>query len=332
MAIVFAKNSGINDGLWKPVGQVLTSVMQDADAEQSDYDGFVKAVFNASPSSKYAEKISSMTEFGNFDEKVEGGAFASQEIQEGNSKLIVHSAFGDKFSCSEEMREDGDIDIMKIASMNFVRAAKRSRATFASNALTAQGTSFTYNGKTYDRTTGDGKALFAVDHTGVKSGVATQSNVFTNAFGTDATMLYRLANVGRNFRNQSGIVEGYTFDTIVIPSDQPALEDLIDRIIHSAQIVGSGNNDVNTQQNKWKKVVDPLWQSGASAPYILLSSKANQNKQGNKLYDRKPLVMKNWVDNDTDNLCWSGYMRFGVGFYDWRHVIMGGATTGTTLA
>ena len=106
---------------------------------------------------------------------------------------------------------------------------------------------------------------------------------------------------------------------------------LAEKGLDASQIVGSGNNDINTQQNKWKKIVDPLWQSGASAPYILMSSKANDNKLGNKFYDRVPLDMKNWVDNDTDNLCWSGYLRFGVGFFDWRHVIMGGATTGTTL-
>ena len=29
------------------------------------------------------------------------------------------------------------------------------------------------------------KALFATDHPGIKSGVAAQSNVFTNAFGSD---------------------------------------------------------------------------------------------------------------------------------------------------
>lgn len=331
MAIIFSKNSGLNDDFWKPTGQVLTSVMQDADQEQSDYDGFVKSVFKATPSKKYAEKASSLTEFGNFDEKAEGATYASQELQQGFNKLIVHSAFGDKFVCTREMKEDGDIDVMKTAAANFVRAAKRTRATFASNALTAQGTTFLYNGKSYDRTTGDGKALFAADHPAIKSSIGTQSNVFTNALGTDAKMLYKLANIGRNFKNQSGVVEGYVFDTIILPSDQPELEDLVDRIIHSSQIVGSGNNDINTQQNKWKKIVDPLWQSGASAPYILMSSKANDNKLGNKFYDRVPLDMKNWVDNDTDNLCWSGYLRFGVGFFDWRHVIMGGATTGTTL-
>lgn len=331
MAIIFSKNSGLNDELWKPVGQVLTSVMQDTDTEQSDYDGFVKSAFCVSKSTKYAEKQGSMTEFSDFAPVNEGDTFPADDIQQGMSKLIIHDAFAKKFICTREMRDDNNIETMKIAAANFVRSAKRSRAQFASSALTSQGTTFLYGGKKYDRTTGDGKALFATDHPGVKGGVSAQSNVFTNAFGTDATMLYRLANIGRNFKNQSGIVEGYNFDTIVIPSDQPALEDLILRIIHSSQIVGSGNNDVNTQKDRWKLVVDPLWQSGSAAPYIIMSSKANTQKQGSKLYDRVPLDMKNWIDNETENLCWSGYQRTGVGFNDWRHLIMGGATTGSTL-
>lgn len=332
MAIIFAKDSGLNDTLWKPTGQVLASVMQDADSEQNDYDGFVNAVFNVSRSRKYGEKLGSMTEFSDFEAVDEGGVFPADELQAGVSKLIVHTAFAKKFVCTREMRDDSDIDTMKVVSQNFVRSAKRSRAAFASAALTSQSKSFVYQGRTYDRTTGDGKALFAQDHPGLKGAVSAQSNIFTNPFGSDATMLYRLANIGRNFRNQSGIVEGHSFDTIIIPSDQPMLEDLILRIIHSSQVVGSANNDVNTQKDRWRLVVDPLWQTGDKAPYILMSSKANKQKQGNKLYDRVPLSMRSWVDNDTENLCWSGYQRYSVGFYDWRHVLMGGADSGSTLS
>ena len=53
------------------------------------------------------------------------------------------------------------------------------------------------------------------------------------------------------FLNDSGIVQGYTFDTIIIPGNVPELEDLIKRIIRSDLIVGSNNNDVNTQKGLW---------------------------------------------------------------------------------
>ena len=331
MAIIFSKNSGLNDDFWKVEAQVLQSVMQDVDSEKNNYDKFVSDTFNEKTSKKYAEKAGSMTSLGNFAIVGEGEAAPMDDMQEGFSKLIVHSTFMKGFSCTREMKDDGDIDIMKTAAANFVRSYKRTRAQLASDALTTEAASFTFSGKALDKTTGDGKALFATDHPGKKAGVPVQSNVFTNAFGNDATMLNRLANIGRNYKNQSGVVMGYTFDTIIIPSNCYKLEDLIKRIIRSDLIVGSSNNDVNTKKGLWNLIVDPMWQVESGEPYILMSSEANKEMTGSVFYDRVPLDVKNWVDNDTRNLEWNGYCRMSAGFNDWRHLILGGAAVGQTL-
>lgn len=331
MALIFSKNSGLNDDFWKVEAQVLQSVMQDIDTEKNQYDKFVSDTFNEKTSKKYAEKTGSMTSLGNFSIVGEGEAAPKDDMQEGFTKLIVHSTFMKGFSCTREMKDDGDIDVMKTAAANFVRSYKRTRAQMASDALTTEAASFTFSGKALDKTTGDGKALFAQDHPGKKAGVAAQCNVFTNAFGTDATMLNRLANIGRNFKNQSGVVMGYTFDTIIIPSNVPDLEDIIKRIIRSDLIVGSSNNDVNTQKGLWNLIVDPMWQVTSGKPYILMSSEANKEMNGSVFYDRVPLDVKNWVDNDTRNLEWNGYGRMSAGFNDWRHLILGGAAVGQTL-
>lgn len=332
MAIVFSKNSALNDDFWKVEGQVLTAVMKDTDSEKNPYDEVVTDLFNEKKSKKAAEKTSSVTSFGNFLPTDEGQKAPMDELGQGFNKMISHTPSMKGFVCTREMKDDGDIDTMKLASQNFVRAYKRTRAQFASDALTTQAATFSYGTKKIDKTTGDGKPLFATDHPGKKDGVAAQSNVFTNAFGTDAVMLNRLANVGRNFRNQSGHVQGYTFDTIIIPSNVPDLEDLIKRIIRSDLIVGSSNNDVNTQKGLWNLIVDPMWQvSGNSKPYILMSKQANKELMGSVFYDRVGLDVKNWIDNETRNLCWNGYCRFSAGFRDWRHVILGGADEGITL-
>ena len=332
MAIIFSKNSGLNDDFWKVEAQVLQSVMQDVDSEKNNYDKFVSDTFIEKTSKKYAEKTGSMTSLGNFSIVGEGESAPMDDMQEGFTKLIVHNTFMKGFSCTREMKDDGDIDIMKTTAANFVRSYKRTRAQLASDALTTEAASFTFSGKSLDKTTGDGKALFATDHPGKKAGVAAQSNVFTNAFGTDATILNRLANIGRNFKNQSGVVMGYTFDTIIIPSNCYKLEDLIKRIIRSDLIVGSSNNDVNTQKGLWNLIVDPMWQVESGEPYILMSSEANKEMTGSVFYDRVPLDVKNWIDNDTRNLEWNGYGRMSAGFNDWRHLILGGASAGTTLS
>jgi len=333
MAVTFSKHGGLNDEAWKVIDTELSMVIQDTDTEKNKDDELVKALFNVKKSKKFGEKQGSMTEFGNFVEVSEGDNAIQDDIQMGFSKLIEHVQFIKGFTCTREAKDDGNIDMMKAAAANFVRSYKRSRAQFASDCLTTEGTTFTYGGKTYDKTTGDGKGLFATDHPGKRTGVAVQSNVFTNPFGSNATMLYTLANIGRNFKNQSGNVMGYEFDTIVLPGNVPDLEDLCKRIIHSSQIVGSNNNDINTQKGNWKLVIDHRWIAATGTkPYIILSSEAQRELNAGVFFDRVALDVANEVDINSRNLKWSGYARWSAGFYDWRFAIMGGAQAGTTLS
>ena len=253
-------------------------------------------------------------------------------MQEVNAKLIEHSPFMEEFVCTAEAKEDGVFDPIAAAARNYVRAYKRTRAEFASLALTTEDTTFDYGGHSdFDRTTSDGKGLFATDHSGL-SGVAAQSNVFTDAFGDDDAMLNRLANIGFNFMNASGNRMGYVFDTLIVPGNCYRLITLAKKIINSDQQVNSDYNDVNVNKGMWKLVVDHHWQAASGKePYIIMSSQANKDLNGSLFYDRIPLTIKQDVDVHTHNLISSGRCRFSAGFGDWRHVIMGGATTGTTL-
>lgn len=333
MAVTFSKHGGLNDEAWKVIDTELSMVIQDTDTEKNKDDELVKALYNVKTSKKFGEKQGSMTEFGNFEEVTEGDNGIADDFGMGFSKLIEHHQFIKTFTCTREAKDDGDIDMMKAAAANFVRAYKRSRAQYASDALVAEGASFIYGGKTYDKTTGDGKALFATDHLGKKAGVATQSNVFTNSFGENATMLYRLANIGRNFKNSSGNVMGYTFDTLIIPGNCYRLEDLAKRIIHSSQIVGSDYNDINTQQGLWKLVVDHRWEAAeGTEPYIIMSSEAQRELNAGVFFDRVALDVSNEVLNKSRNLEWSGYARWSAGFNNWSAFILGGAQAGTQLS
>lgn len=332
MAVIFSKHGGLNDEAWKVIDTELSMVIQDTDTEKNKDDELVKALFNVKTSKKFGEKQGSMTEFGNFEEVSEGDNGIADDIQMGFSKLIEHHQFIKTFTCTREAKDDGDIDMMKQAAANFVRAYKRSRAQFASDALVAEGSTFMYGGKSYDKTTGDGVGLFSTSHPGKKTGVGNQSNVYTNPFGDNATMLYRLANIGRNFKNQSGNVMGYQFDTLIIPGNCYRLEDLAKRIIHSEQIVGSANNDINTQKGMWNLVVDHRWEAASGTePYILMSSEAQRELNAGCFFDRVPLDVSNEIKNGSRNLEWSGYARWGAGFYNPFAYILGGAQSGTTL-
>lgn len=333
MAVLFSKNSGDNDGLWKDIDRTLMAIMQDTDNEKNNDDEIVKQLFSVKSSSKFGERTTGLTEFSDFQIVGEGDVAPLDSIQEGFAKTIVHQQFLKKFVCTAEMAEDMNLDEMKLASANFIRAYKRSRANFASSSLVQEGATFSYGSQALDKTTGDGLGLFSTAHKGKKANVATQSNVFTNAFGADTTMLNRLANAGRNFKNDSGEVQGYTFDTIIIPSNVPDLEDMIKRIIRTDLLVGSNFNDTNTQKGLWQLVINHRWQAATGKkPYILMSSEANKELMGSVFFDRVGLKVMNDVDLDTHNLQWSGRCRFSAGFNNWRHLIMGGADVGTTLS
>lgn len=332
MAVIFSKKSGLNDDLWGAGRDILVAVMQDTDSEKNNDDKLVSDLFNVKKSKRFGEKSTGLTSFANFEIVEEGGEAVQDELQQDFAKLIEHKQFLKSFRCTAEMAEDDNLDDMKVASQNFIRAYKRSRADYASAALVNEGATFTYGTtESIDKTTGDAKGLFATDHPGKKTGVAAQTNVFTNAFGTDSTMLNRLANAGRNFRNSSGNVMGYTFDTIIIPGNCPKLEDTVKKIIRSELTVGSDFNDVNTQKGLWKLIIDHRWTVASGEPYIIMSSEANRELQGSVFYDRIPLTVRDEIDLGTHDLKWSGRARFSAGFYNWRHVIMGGAAKGTAL-
>lgn len=296
-------------------------------------DEVLEALFNVKKSKKFGERTGGMTEFGNFGIVDEGAVAESDEIQEGFAKLIQHLAFNKSFTITREMIDDGRLDDAKIIAKNFMTAYKRSKLDFATRCLVTEGNTFLYGARSLDKTTGDGKGLFATDHPGKKGGVANQANVFTNTLGTDITMLNRLAVLGRNFKNESGVLNGYTFDTLIIPGNAPAMEETANRIIGTSLVVGSNNNDINTQKGKWRLVVNHRWEAApGTSPYLLMSSEANEALQGSVFYNRVDLDIMNEIDTKTRNLDWSGYCRFSAGFFNWRHLIMGGATTGVTLS
>ena len=333
MAIIISKGSGLNDDMWKDTGTAVTMWMKDIDKEKTRFDEELESIYKVEESDKWAEKSAGVTAFGDFQPTKEGENAPLDDIQEGYSKLIEHEAFAKKCIITAEMKEDNKVIDMKNRARGFVQSYKRTRAKFGTAALIGGITgSFTFGeqGTTFDATTGDGQALFSTAHPGKKSGVGTQTNKFSNELGSTTQVLYTLANIGYNFRNDSGEKCGYVFDTIYIPSNRPGMRDFLERVIKSEGIVGSANNDVNTQRGKWKLVPLTYWDAAdGTNPYILGSSEFQNEFGASIFYDRIPLTVKDRLNIDNFNLEFSGRFRMSCGFRDWRHLIVGGIAGGT---
>ena len=338
---IVSKNAGLANDTWNVNAQMMEAYINDVNTEQSDYSAFVNDVFNVKKSNRFGEKIGQVTTFADFKPMSADGADAPlDDIIGGPTKTIQHTTFKKRFIVTREMNEDNEVDLMQAKARGMIQSYKRTRADFATAALTANAcaastqTTFSFGGVSgFDCTSADNVAVFAVDHPQATYPEATQSNIFTNAFGSDDKMLHVLANIGRNFKNNSGLVMGYTFDTIIIPSNTPNLERTVKKIIKSDLQVGSDYNDANINKGLWKLIIDPSWQvPDGYEPYILMSSTANKELLGNKFYDRVSLDVTGDVDITNNNMIWNGYSRFSCGFTSWQHMIMGGAAHGSTYS
>lgn len=335
---IVSKNGGLIDDTWNVNAQMMEAYINEVYDKELPWDQYVKDVFNVRKSNRFGEKVGIVTEFSDFvPMSVDGASAPKDDIQSGPTMTLEHTTFKKQFRITREANEDGEIDFMKAKAANMIKSYKRTRAGLASALLAANAgasvkTSVTFGGLSFSCKSADNKPIFATDHPGILAGVASQSNIFTNSFGNDSTMLARLANIGANFQNGSGNYMGYTYDTIIVPANCGRLIDLCKKIIVSEQVVGSGNNDKNIEKGNWKLIVDPSWHVTSGEPYILMSSEANVELIGNKFYDRIALDVTAHVDQDTDDMIWNGYARFSAGFASWQHILMGGAGHGTTLS
>ena len=355
MAVIVRNN--INSDMWNEWATILNAAIMDADVQKNNYDDLVNALAVVQSSKRWGEKSTTIGGLGDYMTKAEGADAAYDYFVEGYSKFIEHITFAKSVSISKEMVDDNQIAEMKSKAINLVQSYKRTRAKLLSLALTTSVGStktLSFGGKSnIDISGADNLALFNTGHTlknspraaastlpagaitsDVLPGVGvieTQSNLFSNAFGSDASMLNKLANVMRNFKDDGGEPLGIEADTVIVPGNRPVLEDMVKRIIGSDGEVGSDHNDINTQRGKWKLVVDYLWTPASGNPYIIMSSQGNKQLMGTRLYDRTILDVENEVKTESRNLVYNGFARIGVGFTNWRHVLMGGVTGGTNL-
>lgn len=338
MAVIVRDNT--NDALWNEWSKLLNAAIYDADTNKVKYDELVKAMFNVDTSSMYGEKAQTFGDLDDYTVKTEGANAAEDDFQQGFAKLIQHLTFSKSVIISRELRDDNRRQEAMQKVVNLVQAYKRTRAKYATAALTLSvgtTTTMTFGGLSgIDISGADTLALFNSAHPG-KRYATTQCNHFSDAFGNNAQVLNEIANRMRNFKNDRGEVMGYTADTIIIPGNAPVLEETIKRIIGSDGEVGSNNNDINTQRGKWKLVVNELWtptkaQTTDPDPYIVMSSEANKELLANRFYDRTPLDVETEIEVKSRNKVYNGYGRMSCGFTNWRHVVLGGSTNADAQA
>ncbi len=337
--IIYSKQSGLAPAAQSKLETPIKMIIEHESDLLTKRGGICDLLFNVEKSNRFGETIVGGNEFNLFAATAEGEGAESDAISENYEKFIEHIQFMKEFAISAEMMEDANYGIAaeaKRRAENFTRAYYKTINKICETAL-SKGTSATatFAKATLDLTAPDGLSLFNSAHkwgsTGGTSG--TQSNYFWgDVFGTGSgertystdtfeEALYNLSVKIRNMKDDNGEALGYTADTIILPGNQPQAE-LIARKICGVDLTQCDScGDINLNWGKWKIVVLPGWQPTASS-VMVMSSEANKNLAGNMLFNRVPLTVTSWIDNHTGNYIWNGRCRFGVGFGNYKHILL----------
>lgn len=289
-------------------------------------------LFNIEKSDRFAETIASDGDFDTFRAKKEGQRAENLKFDGGYTKMIEHIEYGGEFTITKKMAADSKLGIaanIQREPRKFVRAYYKTRVKVATEALIrATVSSAKILGEDVDLTTGDKKPLFSSEHTFSsdkmkgKKGTNYFYGDFTKDTATFEKVLNLLANKMRNFSNEQGDPMEYVPDTIIIPGNRPELEAIAKKVVGTERETGGNNNDINLQMGNWTLVVLSNWVTEDDR-FMLMSSAANKQLDGNMFYNREPLDIMNWIDGHSRNLIYNGYCRFGVGFGTWKHILLG---------
>ena len=338
--IIYSKSQGLNNAAIGKLETPIKMVIEHESDILTKRGGVCDWLFNVEKSSRFGETIVGQNEFDVFSATAEGEGAEGDTVIETYRKFIEHIQFMKEFTITQEMMEDANYGVAQDAKRraeNFTRAYYKTMHKICEYAL-ANGTSAegSFAKATLDLTAPDGLPLFAKDHkwgaTAGKNG--TQSNYFFGDIFKSGSGSARVASAAafeealgelsvkmRNLKDENGEILGYTADTIVLPGNRPIAETIVKKVCGTEGALGTSLNDINLQFGNWSIVVMPSWQSEDDR-VMIMSSEANKNLAGNMFFNRIPLTVSSWVDNHTGNYVWNGRCRFGVGFGNYKHIML----------
>lgn len=271
----------------------------------------VDQVFRMNTSDKAFEKDTSVSGLGRLTQIAELEPIQFESPVNGYPVTYTHLTFAKGEAISQQMYDDDSYNVIKRAPRRLMDAKMRTREFFAADIFNY---GFTYGGggSTFFNG-GDGKALFATDHP-IRSG-GSQSNMTTMDLDEDALETAILAMTST--KDNKGELQVMNPDTLLVPR---ALEKEARILLDSQQRSGTGNNDINPYKGAMKLVVwDHLGAAagGSDTAWFVLDS--SQHELNWFTRQDKGIEGPEW---DFESSCakWKVWVRWSVGFSDWRGV------------
>ncbi len=271
--------------------------------EYQNYENQHVEIFDVETSDRAFEEEVMLSGFANAAVKSEGAAVTFDTANETFTSRYTHETVALAFAITEEAIEDNLYD--KI-STRYTKALARSMA----NTKQIKAANVLNNGFSSSFPGGDGKELFATDHP-TQSGDA-KNELSTSADLSETSLEQALIDIAA-FTDERGLKIAARGLKLIIPSE---LQFTAERIMKSANRVGTADNDINALASKG------MIPQGYVVNNFLTDTDAFFIKtdvpNGLKMFERAPIKTAMEGDFDTGNVRYKARERYSFGFSDWR--------------
>ena len=271
--------------------------------EYQNYENQHVEIFDIETSDRAFEEEVMLSGFANAAVKSEGAAVTFDTANETFTSRYSHETVALAFAITEEAIEDNLYD--KI-STRYTKALARSMA----NTKQIKAANVLNNGFSSSFPGGDGKELFATDHP-TQSGDA-KNELSTSADLSETSLEQALIDIAA-FTDERGLKIAARGLKLIIPSE---LQFTAERIMKSANRVGTADNDINALASKG------MIPQGYVVNNFLTDTDAFFIKtdvpNGLKMFERAPIKTAMEGDFDTGNVRYKARERYSFGFSDWR--------------
>ena len=273
--------------------------------EYGRYDAEHTEIYEPENSDRAFEEEVMLSGFGNARVKSEGGSIIYDNATETFTARYTHETIALAFAITEEAVEDNLYDRI---SARYTKALARSMA----NTKQVKAANVLNNAFDPNFTGGDGKELCATDHPLV---AGTLSNELATAADLNETSLEQALIDIAAFTDERGLLISTQGRKLIIPSE---LQFVADRLMASANRVGTADNDINALRNMG------MIPEGYTVNHYLVDNDAFFIKtdipNGFKLFQRSPIRTSMEGDFDTGNVRYKARERYSFGFSDPRCV------------
>ncbi len=296
-----AQVRGTFEALYDNVDKTLQGVMK---GQLKELPRIYPTVYNIKTSDRKFERVVTWVPFGDTQSKPEGEPYAMDTFRQGYTKDFTHTENGLGFEVTQTALEDDAENLLQRAGEWLAFSARYVEEKRAANPFN--------NGFTTE-TTPDGVSLFNTAHV-LKGGGTARNRPATDADLSVTSLTNAMIDVQNEQKDEAGhLAAPINSWVLYLP---PALEFLAHRIVKSAGLQGTADNDTNALKDlrTWKIVVNPHL-TDADAWFLVASSKA---QHGMTFYRRVPISMEPMAtDARTGNRIFKTRHRFSVGAWTW---------------